>query len=300
VPHPHAATVGGNEGGGGHAMTDGDVPLRDVVRAGVPARSKPRIAGQAAIRYLLDIQDLTPRRGLAARLFGVSPLSPAGRVAYRTAAGALAVGAQLDTLGAGWHVLHSVPVGENGDELAHLVVGSAGVFIVAIAVHPGDEVVAAQRTFSVAGVRYPHIRAMEHEMGRVEGLLAVASGVEVEVSGILAVVDPKSLDVVEAHRDVAVISATAILPWLRARARVVPPGTVDRIAAAAALDSTWGAPARDDDPSGLLERFGLLRHEVVGAWNRQRMWATIATAAAAGAFVVVTYTILLRALVPVR
>jgi hypothetical protein len=213
--------------------------------------------------------------------------------------GAVEVGDALDTLasaGSGWHVLHSVAV-DDGAELDHLVIGPAGVYIVTTAVHPDGVVEASQRTFMVSDVRYPHIRNMEYEMGRVERLLGTAAGFAVEVSGILAVVEPKSLVVREAHRDVAVLSASTIARWLSGRARVIQPVEVEAIAAVARRASTWQvAIAPTDDPVEQRERFDSLRGEVDRAWSLQRLWATAITVTAAGAFIVVTYSILVAAI----
>ncbi len=277
-------------------MTDREVSARGHSSA-VSASSTAiagTISGRSEIGDLMRVHDATRPRSKVARIFGASPLSLTGRAAYRSAVGEVEVGDALDELaasGGGWHVLHSLSVDE-GTEIDHLLIGPAGVYIVTTAAHPGGVVEAAQRTFTVSDVRYPHIRTMEYEMGRVERLLASATGTAVEVSGILAVVDPKSLVVREAHRDVAVIAASTIVRWLRGRTTIFQPDVVENIATIAGRASTWRfVTVQTDDPAELRGRFDRLRGEVDRAWSVQRLWATALTVAAAGAFILAAYSI---------
>lgn len=275
-------------------MADGEVSARDRRAERVDSDSFAcNIAGQVAIADLLRVQSVTPTRSWLGRLFGRSPLSPRGRLAYRVAVGEVEVGDALDGLGAGWHVLHSVAVGSDAADIDHLVIGPAGIFIVTTAVHPGGVVEAAQRSFLVSDVRYPHIRNMEYEMGRVERLLSVASGRAVEVAAILAVVDPKSLTVREAHRDVAVLPSATIAAWLSGRPAVLAPEDVAAFTRIASLPGTWQATTVDiSETRALRAGFDALHREVTRAWNLQRVWLTATTVAGGGAFIFVTYAIL--------
>jgi hypothetical protein len=277
-------------------MTDGDVSARESAASAVPARDD-RVAGQSVIAELLRVQDNRPQQAPLARLWGANPLTREGQSWYRAALGEISVGDALGTLGPEWIVLHAVPVGEGTADIDHVVIGPGGVFIVNTTSHPGLPVWASQRTFMVADIRYPFIRNMEYEMGRAERLLSTAAGVPVEVSGILAVVEPKSLTVREPHRDVAVLHASTLVRWLVGRKRVLSAAQVAAIGDAAKGESTWHtSDSPVDDPRKLRERFELLRRQVTRAWHVQMFWATTATVIGAGAFIAVTYTILLSAL----
>ena len=277
-------------------MTDGDVSARESAASAVPARDD-RVAGQSVIAELLRVQDNRPQQAPLARLWGANPLTREGQSWYRAALGEISVGDALGTLGPEWIVLHAVPVGEGTADIDHVVIGPGGVFIVNTTSHPGLPVWASQRTFMVADIRYPFIRNMEYEMGRAERLLSTAAGVPVEVSGILAVVEPKSLTVREPHRDVAVLHASTLVRWLVGRKRVLSAAQVAAIGDAAKGESTWHtSDSPVDDPRKLRERFELLRRQVTRAWHVQMFWATAATVIGAGAFIAVTYTILLSAL----
>lgn len=281
-------------------MTDRELSARDrgsaLGAAGLPVAGS--IAGRTEIAELLRVQSAIRERSTLARVFGVSPLTTAGRDPYRFALGVVDVGDALDALargGTGWHVLHSVQLAD-GSELDHLVIGPAGVFIVTTAVHPDGVVEAAQRTFTVSDERYPHIRDMEHGIGRVEGLLSAAAGSPIEVSGVLAVVEPRSLVVREPHRDVAVISASTIVRWLSRRPTTLEPAEVDRIVAVARRGTTWGSDIQKDGATELRARFDALRAEVDRAWSLHRLWATAVTVLAAGALIVVVCSILVSAI----
>ena len=277
-------------------MTDGDVSARDRADDTDESLGANR-AGQVAIAELLKAQSAVPPRSLIARIFGISPLSHDTHLLYRGVVGEIEVGEALDRLGAEWSVLHALPVDSGLVDIDHLVIGPAGVFVVATKNHSGNNVWASQRTLMVAGVRQPHIRNMEYEMGRAERTLTAAAGTAVEVSGILAMVAAKSLVVREKHRDVAVLSAGNIVGWLQKHKRVLGAEMVSRITTAASLASTWDQSVADKDcPDSMRSQFEELRSAVRRAWLVQMAWAVAVSAVGIGAFAVITYSILLSAI----
>jgi len=273
-------------------MTDGDVSAAD--RAAETTGSFESRAGHVAIGELLREQELAPPRSRVSRFFGVSPLSPDTKPLFRGVVGEIEVGEALDRLGPEWHVLHALPVDVDHADIDHLVIGPSGVFVISTRNHTGSDVWASQRTFLVAGVRYPHIRDMEYEMGRAERLLTAAAGRAVEVSGILAVVAPKSLLVREEQRDVAVLESSNLVAWLLRHKRALAPVDVAEFGAAASLASTWyddGTTAAVE-PNGQRERFERLRTEVRSAARVQLAWTIGVSVAAVGGFAIMTYLIL--------
>lgn len=276
-------------------MTDDDVSAPD--RAAASADPVSRRAGQSVIAELLRVHAEDPHPSAFARMWGTNPLGREAQSLYRAALGEISVGAALDALGNEWIVLHAVPIGDGTTDIDHVVVGPGGVFIIDTTSHPGLPVWASQRTFMVADTRYPFIRNMEYEMGRAERLLTTAAGFPVEVSGILAVVEPKSLAVREAHRDVAVLVSTGLVRWLTGRKRVLDAEDVERIGLVARDDTTWRSHSVVPvDSDGSLDGFNAVRRKVTKAWHVQMFWATAATVLGAGGFIAVTYTILLNAL----
>jgi len=281
-------------------MTDGDVSARDRLPSSPDGNSDTaldNLAGHVAIGELLRLQSSVPRRSHLARLFGLSPLTPATQQLYRGVVGEIEVGEALDRLGDEWLVLHALPVDADADDIDHLVIGPSGVHIVSTCNHTGMNVWASQRTFIVAGVRYPHIRDMEYEMGRAERLLSTAVGSTVEVSGILAVVAPKTLVVRDRQRDVAVLQSSGLVSWLNRQKRTLSPAEVARVGEAASLASTWyDAGTLPSPPKSQRDRFEALRAEVLGAWRVQLAWAIGVSLAAVGTFAGITYSILVSAI----
>jgi len=275
-------------------MTDGDVSARADDTADSLGANR---AGQVAISELLKAQSDVPARSLLGRIFGLSPLSHETHAMYRGVVGEIEVGESLDRLGPEWSVLHALPVESGLADIDHLVVGPAGVFVVATKNHSGLNVWASQRTLMVAGMRQPHIRNMEYEMGRAERSLSAAAGSAIEVSGILAMVAAKSVVVREKHRDVAVLSSGQIVGWLQRHKRVLTPAQVSHISTAASLASTWDTTDHDAEcPDTNHRQFEQLRAAVRRAWRIQLAWAVGISAVGVGAFAVITYSILLSAI----
>jgi len=280
-------------------MTDGDVSARKRT-AGPPGSPsvapslRDRVPGHLAIAELMKAQETIPKRHFVVRVLGKTPLTPETKALYHEAVGEIHVGEALRALGSSWVVLHSVPVG-NG-EVDHLVIGPGGVFIITSRNHSRQAVWASQRTFMVGGIRYPDIRNMEFEMGRVERLLSTAAGRAIEVSGILAVVAPKSLTVRQQHRDVEVLSSAGVVAWLNERKVVLSHDEVVAIAAAAERTTTWHNDPESDIDVIDLARFTKLRSEVVRAWRLQLGWAIATTVIVVGVFLAVTHSILMTTL----
>jgi hypothetical protein len=281
-------------------MTDEDVSAlgrADDARDGAASATlADNLPAQAIMAEFLSVQDDVAPRSALARVFGGTPLSTESKLLYQGVLGELEVGATLDSLGPGWIVLHALPVA-GGLDIDHLAIGPSGVYIITTRNHRGEPVWASQRTLIVGDIRYPDIRNMEYEMGRVERLLSTAAGRPVEVSGVLAVVSPKKLTVRQKHRDVEVLASDRLAAWLMGRRRVLSPEEVEEVAAAAGHATTWhqddSAPV---DSRDLRARFDRVRTQVTRAWRLQVGWAAVMILVGAGSFVVVTYVILLSAL----
>lgn len=277
-------------------IIDGDVSARDRADDTADSHGANR-AGQVAIAELLKAQRHVASRDLIRRIFGISPLSPETHAMYRGVVGEIEVGEALVGLGPEWTVLHALPVDSGLADIDHLVIGPAGVFVVATKNYSGHDVWASQRTLMVAGVRHPHIRNMEYEMGRVERTLIAAAGSPVQVSGILAIVAAKSLLVREKHRDVAVLTADNLVGWLQRHERVLNAAQVSHLSTAASLASTWDrADEPSEKPDAVRGRFESLRAEVRRAWRVQLTWVVGVTVVGIGAFAVITYSILVSAI----
>lgn len=281
-------------------MTDGDLVSRD--QSGVPAAGCGTMSeggtmpGRTAMAAFLLANELVPRRALLARLIGASPLTAETRPLFNAAVGEIEVGDGLDALGAGWRVVHAVPVGADNSDIDHLVIGPGGVFIINTKYSMGQNVWVSQRTFMASGIRYPHVRNMEYEMGRVERMLTTAVGRPVEVSGVLAVVSPKSLVVRQQHRDVAVVPSGNLAAWLADRRPTLGAAEVDDIAAVARRDSTWHQGEDSLETAAEVRcRFDAVRAIVRAAWRLQLLWVSVVTAVGVGGFVLLTYAIFLNA-----
>jgi len=262
-----------------------------------PASLDGNLPGQSAIIELLRLHDGAPPRTAPARLFGVAPLCAERKLWFDAALSEIEVGEALARLGPAWTVLHALPVGTGTSDIDHVAIGPGGVFIVNTKNHTGQTVWASQRAFLVSGIRHPHIRNMEYEMGRAERLIGSAAGMPVEVVGVLAIVAAKSITVREKHRDVTVLATGELVDWLGARPHVLGREQVEAISTAAIRGTTWHYEARPvDDPADLYERFDAVRAEVRQAARRQTLWAAGMTLVGVGAFVLVTYSILLNAL----
>ncbi|WP_427129126.1 nuclease-related domain-containing protein [Pseudarthrobacter sp. S9] len=188
--------------------------------------------------------------------------------------GEIAVGRILARLGPEWTVLHAVPVGAGASDIDHVLIGPGGVFTLNTKNHSGQSVWVAGRTLMVAGKKQRHIANSVHEAVRAAKFLTTAAGEVVPVTGVLVIVDAKSLPVREKPADVVVVTDRQLLRWLNRRRRVLTPEQIAGITAAAILPTTWHRnPAPDGDITTLQQGFENLRKLVGRARRRRAAWA---------------------------
>ncbi|HAM24174.1 MAG TPA: NERD domain-containing protein [Actinobacteria bacterium] len=96
------------------------------------------------------------------------------------------VGKKLEELAVeGWRVLHSVPVGNKGSDIDHMLMGPAGVFTLNTKMHPGGKVWVGERSIRVNGHPVPYLRNSRFEGERASRLLTEAVGWPVFVTPVL-------------------------------------------------------------------------------------------------------------------
>lgn len=262
-----ARMCAGGGAGGFVLKTTGDSVLAGSLRGRVP--------GQAVMTKLLAEQRLVPPRSRLHRFFGLSPLSAETRSWHRGALGEVVVGRRLARLGAGWFVLHAVPVGAGESDIDHVVIGPGGVFTINTKNHAGQDVWVAGGTFMVAGQRQQHIRNAEHESQRAARLLSSGSRLGVRVQPVIAVVDPKKLTIKRNPQEAIVLTARQLPRWLKRRQKVLSHEHVLRVLSAAERPSTWRGSVGEttSDGSAVQAAFSALDREVRRARLVRLSWA---------------------------
>lgn len=197
-----------------------------------------RSAGQMALAQADAVRAAAPRRGFWARLFGPPPADRSWRVGAR---GEQLVGDQLARLAAKdprWMALHAVPVGSDGSDIDHVVIGPGGVFTLNTKHHPGGRVWVGGRTVMVNGTRVPYLRNAHHEATRAARLLSSAAGFPVRVQGVVVVV-AGSLTIREHPTDVVVVGRRRLRRWLRQLPESLTPEAAAAVYEVARRSSTW-------------------------------------------------------------
>lgn len=224
---------------------------------------RERVAGQALIEQLLREWD-------AGRIHA----DPEGRIVIDEAArgwydgvlGERRSALELALLGPEWTVLHSVPIGERGTDIDHVVIGPAGVYTVNTKRHPGRTVTAGGAGMRLDGFGERYIHKSAVEAADAARRLSDACGFPVEVVGILAFVDAARIVIKaplgEDGVEVRAITAHSIVGTVSGR-RVYSDDQLARIVAAAGRSTTWSRRALSDRPgTHLLQEFAALEEAV--------------------------------------
>lgn len=262
-----------------HGQASQDVPSRQSEPARADLRG--RTAGHAVIERLLQEQASVPGRTFLRRVFGASPLGSDSASWYQGAVGEINVGHILERLGPEWTVLHAVPVGAGASDIDHVLIGPAGVFTLNTKNHTGQAVWVAGRTLMVAGKKQRHLYNAAHEASRAATLLSRKMGGPVPVTAVVVILAPKSLTIKASPEGAAVVTATRLLTWLADRPRVLGPGQVGMLTAAASQPQRWHRnPPAMTDPGLIRREFSALRTAVNKARARRIGWLLALTVAA--------------------
>jgi len=138
-----------------------------------------------------------------------------------------------------WRVLHAVPVGENGSDIDHVVIGPAGVFTLNAKHHPGAKIWVAGTTFMVNGQKQPYLRNSRHEAARAAKLLTAAAGVTVHAVGVVVPVGAQDIVIKTAPEGAHVVYRRALAKWLGRQPELLEQDAVDRIFEVARRSTTW-------------------------------------------------------------
>ena len=231
----------------------------------------------SVIAECLRVQATVPPNSAAQRLFGVSPLGRGAEPWYVGALGELEVARRLNTLGPGWYVLHSVPIGTGASDLDHVVIGPAGVFTINTKHHRGQHVWVGAKRILVNGQRTDHLRNAGFEARRASKLLSVAARALVDVTPVVAIVGARRMTVRERPYDVVVLHDHQLVRWLQRHPATLTPEQVQHVAAVAAQPAAWQRmPEADAVDHAAFDRL----HVAVGRARRRRQtWAAALSAA---------------------
>jgi hypothetical protein len=144
----------------------------------------------------------------------------------------------------GWHVLHAVPVGHQGTDIDHVIIGPFGVVTVNTKA-TRTSVWVGEHGMKVGGTTVDYLRKSRAEAARAARLLAPVAG-GVPVRAVIVFVGARQFKIARGGpRDLAVLpSPRALRRWLARQPAVLDPARVAAVYAAARLPATWQARPR--------------------------------------------------------
>jgi hypothetical protein len=222
-------------------------PVVDQVVLEVPAAAPEsqwedlaeRRAGAMAREQALALKHAAPVRTLLARVLRVHTDERAWRIGADGEEKVAARLAKLAKKDPRWRFLHAIPVGENGSDIDHIVIGPGGVYTLNAKHHPGARIWIRGNAFRVNGTQVPYVRNSRHEAERASRYLTAACGFPVDVAGIVVPVGADSITIKEAPLDVHVVTRMALSGWLRRRTEVLDGETVAAVFDVARRSTTW-------------------------------------------------------------
>ena len=154
-----------------------------------------------------------------------------------------AVGGRLEKLiKDGWTVLHSIPVGDRGSDIDHVLIGHGGVYTINTKRHPNKSITVNGDTIGVDGYRQHYVRNSRYEAQRAADLLSDAVGRPVTAKGVLVFLTATLLPTVTIKKqpdDVIVLDRMDIPQVFRKAPQRLSQAEVEAISTAARRPSTW-------------------------------------------------------------
>ncbi|MFL6073115.1 MAG: nuclease-related domain-containing protein [Mycobacteriales bacterium] len=159
----------------------------------------------------------------------------------RRAYGQAQVGRVMEGLARfGWHALHDVPVGDEGELIDHLLIGPGGVFAAQSEYLRGDRVWVSGDKFLVNGAELDCMDAARAEEDAAQQILTTAVGWRVPTWALIVCVGARSVTVVHpAPESLYVLSLRDLRKWLVKLPVMLQPDMVDLVFSAARAASTW-------------------------------------------------------------
>lgn len=177
----------------------------------------------------------------------------------------------LDGLGAGWVVVHSVPVGGRSADVGHVAVGPAGVLVVTSAHHRVKNVFVAGHEVFVDREKTSLMSVAEEAADRVARTLRVATEVDAPVTPVIVFVDPKRLVVREKPKRTRVFADLFLRRKLRRLPTVLSGDELADVQAAVVADATWPAP-QTAVTEEQLHRFDEIDRSATTARRLRSLW----------------------------
>jgi len=193
------------------------------------------LPGEALRNKSIEIQKAFPVRVFTAKILGVHTTERAWR---RGADGEEEVAKQLNKLGDSWRILHGVPVGSNGTDIDHVLIGPAGVFTLNTKNHLGKRVTVYEYVIYVSGTKQPYLAKSRAEGKRSSKILSGACGFEVTVNPMIVIM-ASEIVFKGSPNDVKVIGRREVAEWIGRQNPRLSPEQVESIYAVARRRSTW-------------------------------------------------------------
>jgi hypothetical protein len=209
-------------------------------------------------------------------ILGRSPLTDATRPLFDRVLGELAAAAEFELLGPGWAVLHAIPLGGREADIAHLVIGPAGVFAISAQLHRGAAISTGRSQVFTDGQAQPYIAAAISSAQRASKLLTAALQAvsPVAVRPVLTFAAARSFAGKPSVDGVALVATETLTAWIAAQPVVWRADAVAQVLRAARSADTWTARAIDPqlDAANQLAFAELRRHvalttRVAWAWR---------------------------------
>lgn len=243
-----------------------------------------RVPGESLMEALQVAMTPERSRSFIDSLFGRHPIPLAARSWYVGLVGEMLVAERLRSLPQGWLVLHSVPVGDRGSDIDHVLVSPTGRVLTLNTKHsPGGKMWVSPKAMFVNGQRQPYLRNSSHEAARAAKLLATTTGGTVDVLSVIVVVGATLTHKGE-PQDVAVVTLDRLLRFLT---RTVSPSkgsvSAELVRNAALQPATWVPEcAASSSASDHIEWFTELRDRVRSAARRRTAWVLTTMAVVIG------------------
>ncbi len=146
--------------------------------------------------------------------------------------------AQLEQLGADWHVLQTASV-SGGHGIDYLVIGPAGVIMLDTNHLPGSRAWVSERCVRVNGHTTRYLGNSRHTAARVARLLTNELGRNVDVRSAVVLVDLDDFSVKQMPPDVYVTTTPRLAGWLGSLPVTTDATEIGALEAAASRLTNW-------------------------------------------------------------
>lgn len=212
-------------------------------------------------------------------ILGTSPLHEEATPWYRGSLGEQQAAETFQTIKQA-RTYHSVPIGDKGSDIDHIILTPSGIYTINTKYHPNSKVWASSKAILVNGKKQPYYRNSTYEAERVKKILEAHTSIPLVVKPALAIIS-ETLTIKNHPQDITITNPAKLTKHINKQTRIWNEQQLNELHTIINNPTTWVKEYTPYD-SETPKQFHTLHKQTKQANLARTIWRTIGAIAFAG------------------